>query len=314
MPVIAVINRKGGSGKSTIAAHLAAWLAHQGAAVMLGDVDRQQSTRAWLKRRDTALPSIMPWATDKQNVLKVPTGVTHVVLDTPGGIHGFELARVIMSADAIIMPVCSSVFDRESAAGCYAELMALPRVSSGRCKLGIVGMRIDARTRSGQVLREWSESLKVPFLGVLRETQLYVKCLENGQTLFDQPASAVSADLLQWEPILEWLNPITKLRSKPAQGASAELRAATTLPAAMPATQTSVPKPLQSVRSVQRISAPRAASLMPAQEAMVPGDRLSIIAAARPTPAAQQTEEDFALERHTRTRGSDAVPHFLLRH
>ena len=86
MPVIAVINRKGGSGKSTLATHLAAWLSQQGRAVMLGDVDRQQSTRAWLKRRDTALPAIVPWALDQKNVLKVPAGVTHVVLDTPGGI------------------------------------------------------------------------------------------------------------------------------------------------------------------------------------------------------------------------------------
>jgi chromosome partitioning protein len=304
MPVIAVINRKGGSGKSTVAAHLSAWLAHQGVAVMLGDVDRQQSTRTWLKRRNTALPSIMPWAIDKQNVLKVPTGVTHVVLDTPGGIHGFELARVIMSADAIIMPVCSSVFDRDSAAGCYADLMTLPRVSSGRCKIGIVGMRIDTRTRSGQVLREWSESLKVPFLGVLRETQLYVKCLENGQTLFDQPASAVSADLAQWEPILQWLAPITKLSKPEPKVNSANLLAE----------QAPASKALQSVRTVQRISAPCATSLMPAQETMVPGDRLSIIAAARPTPVVQQTEVDFAPERRSRTLGSEAVPHFLLRH
>jgi chromosome partitioning protein len=303
MPVIAVINRKGGSGKSTVAAHLAAWLAHQGATVMLGDVDRQQSTRTWLKRRNAALPSIMPWATDKQNVLKVPTGVTHVVLDTPGGMHGFELAKVIMSADAIIMPVCSSVFDRESAAGCYAELMVLPRVSSGRCKIGIVGMRIDPCTHSGQMLREWSESLKVPFLGVLRETELYVKCLENGQTLFDQPASAVSADLAQWEPILQWLAPITKLSKPEPKVNSADL----------PAVQAAASKALQSVRTVQRISAPRAASLMPAQETMVPGDRLSIIAAARPTPVVQQTEVGFAPERHSRPLDSEAVPHFLLR-
>ena len=55
MPVIAVVNRKGGSGKSTLAAHMAAWCALQGSSVMLGDVDRQQSARAWLKRRDPAL-------------------------------------------------------------------------------------------------------------------------------------------------------------------------------------------------------------------------------------------------------------------
>ncbi|HPW84397.1 MAG TPA: ParA family protein [Rhodoferax sp.] len=64
MPVIAVVNRKGGSGKSTLATHLAAWLAAQGMAVMLGDVDRQQSTRAWLRRRSPTLPAIVPWAMD----------------------------------------------------------------------------------------------------------------------------------------------------------------------------------------------------------------------------------------------------------
>ena len=120
MPVIAVVNRKGGSGKSTFAAHVAAWCARQGHSVMLGDVDRQQSSRGWLRRRPAALPPIAPWAMDQKNVLRVPTGITHVVLDTPGGIHGFELARVVMFADAIVMPVCASMFDRESAAACQA--------------------------------------------------------------------------------------------------------------------------------------------------------------------------------------------------
>jgi Mrp family chromosome partitioning ATPase len=68
MPVIAVINRKGGSGKSTLAIHLAAWLAQQGASVMLGDVARKQSTRAWLRRRDPALPAIMPGLLTKKHV------------------------------------------------------------------------------------------------------------------------------------------------------------------------------------------------------------------------------------------------------
>ena len=76
MPVIAVVNRKGGSGKSTLSAHLAARCAHQGHSVMLGDVDRQQSSRTWLKRRSPELPQIAPWAMDQKNVLRVPTGIT----------------------------------------------------------------------------------------------------------------------------------------------------------------------------------------------------------------------------------------------
>lgn len=211
MPVIAVINRKGGSGKSTMATHLAAWISHHGKAVMLGDVDRQQSTRIWLKRRDAALPSIVPWAQDQKNVLKVPAGVSHAVLDTPGGMHGFDLARVIMSTDAVLMPVCNSLFDRESAATCHAELMTLPRIASGRCKLAIVGMRLDARTKAAETLRAWAADIGVPFLGALRETQQYVKCLETGKTIFDLDGTTNAADLLQWQPVLNWLRPIVKI-------------------------------------------------------------------------------------------------------
>ena len=114
MPVIAVVNRKGGSGKSTFAAHVAAWCARQGHSVMLGDVDRQQSSRAWLRRRDPALPRIAPWAMDQKNMLRVPTGITHVVLDTPGGIHGFELARVVMFADAGWKYLTTPAFSHEA--------------------------------------------------------------------------------------------------------------------------------------------------------------------------------------------------------
>lgn len=218
MPVVAVVNRKGGSGKSTLATHLAAHCAHSGIPVMLGDVDKQQSTQAWLRLRATqavSTPSpIVGWTVDPRSVLRAPSGVTHVILDTPGGLRGFDLARVVMFADVILMPVCNSVFDRESAADCYAELLTLPRVASGRCQVAAVGMRLDARTKAGEVLKEWADKQKLPFIGVLRETQGYVRCVEQGLTLFDLPPAKVEADLLQWKPILSWLSPV--LRPAPA--------------------------------------------------------------------------------------------------
>ena len=183
MPVIAVVNRKGGSGKSTLATHLAGYYANAGVAVMLGDVDRQQSTQSWLRSRNLhSLPRSAPivgWAVDPKRVLRPPPGVRHVILDTPGGLRGFDLARVAAFADVILMPVCNSAFDRESAADCYAELMTLPRVASGRCKIAAVGMRLDARTRSAEVLEAWARGLKLPFVGVLREAQVYVRCVET---------------------------------------------------------------------------------------------------------------------------------------
>ena len=58
MPVIVVANPKGGVGKSTLATNVAGCLARQGHAVMLGDVDRQQSSRQWLALRPAQLPPI----------------------------------------------------------------------------------------------------------------------------------------------------------------------------------------------------------------------------------------------------------------
>lgn len=216
MPVIAVVNGKGGSGKSTVATHLAAWCAREGKAVMLGDVDRQQSTRIWLRRRSAELPTISSWASTQTNTLRVPNGVTHVILDTPGGMHGFDLARVVMFADAIIMPIGNSIFDREAAATCQAELLTLPRVASGRCRLASIGMRINSRPQSTQVIKDWAQTQKLPFLGILRENNMYVRCLEHGMTLFDLPPEQVKADLIQWQPILQWLQPV--LQPAPAPG------------------------------------------------------------------------------------------------
>lgn len=279
MPVIAVVNRKGGSGKSTFAAHVAAWCASQGHAVMLGDVDRQQSSRAWLRRRPAQLAAIAPWAMD-QNMLKVPAGISHVVLDTPGGLHGFELARIVMFADAIVMPVCPSMFDRESAAQCHAELSALPRVASGRCRIGAVGMRIDGRTNGAAVLRQWAEAIGVPFVGTLRETQLYARALERGLTMFDLPVSQAAADLAQWRAILDWLRPVL---SPPV----AANDAGTARPPAA------------------RIASSRPDNLLPAQESLVHGSRL---ATTLQRAAAQHRAPASALA-GARTQ----VPHFLKR-
>lgn len=303
MPVIAVVNRKGGSGKSTLAAHLAAWCAHQGSSVMLGDVDRQQSTRSWLRKRHESLPAIAPWTVD-QNVLRVPTGITHVVLDTPGGLHGFDLARMVMFADVILMPVCGSAFDRESAADCHAELMALPRVANGKCKVACIGMRIDTRTRAPQVLQDWAAGLGMPFLGVLRESQTYVQCLERGMTLFDLPAERVPTDLRQWKSILDWLQPL--LAVTPAATAAAPGHHAPA-PAARPLTPQPAPVPsrLLAAKATQPAAASRAPAAPVATPAVVQPAPASAVAqptaahglAARPLPTVTRLNNPRVLDR-----------------
>ena len=295
MPVIAVVNRKGGSGKSTLATHIAAWCAHQGLAVMLGDADRQQSTRTWLRLRHPSEPAIAAWAVDQKNVLRVPSGITHVVLDTPGGLHGFELAKIVMFADAVLMPVCNSVFDRESAAACFAELQNLPRVLSGRCRVATVGMRVDSRTHAAQTLKEWSEKLPLPHLGALRETQWYVRAIERGLTVFDLPASQGATDVAQWQPILDWLAPV--LRPPLAANDASAHTAQTTQ------------------RTASSLDYTRPAALMPQQESLVHGGRMAAASAravaVRYTPVAPVLAKKEAAQRSRSFSDKPVIPEFL---
>lgn len=224
MAVIAVVNRKGGSGKSTLATHLAVHCARGGRPVLLADADGQRCAQAWLRRRSVRLPAADPIhaaAVEPNQILRPPPGTAHVVIDTPGGLRGFELARVVMYADAILIPVANSAFDRESAAACFAELQTLPRVATGRCRVAAVGMRVDARTRAAATLTLWAAQVQLPFVGILRDTQLYVRCVDEGLTLFDLPPGQVQTDLAQWQPILRWLAPVLERGvAPPAMGAA----------------------------------------------------------------------------------------------
>jgi chromosome partitioning protein len=221
MSVIAVVNRKGGSGKSTLATHIAAYCALRGAAVAIADIDRQQSTRAWLRQRKAHLAGeamrITAWNVDPRTFVRPPVGIDHVVIDTPGGLTGLDLARVVMYADALVVPIGASIFDRESAAACLAELRTLPRVSSGKCRIGVIGMRLDAQSDSADALLAWSHEHKVQILAVLPQSPAYVRCIDKGQTLFDLPLEEIEGDLAHWKPLLQWLRPLVRPAANSAE-------------------------------------------------------------------------------------------------
>ena len=205
MPTVALVSRKGGCGKSTLATHIAAYFAREGVPITLGDLDHQQSMRVWLKRRPSAAPAITGWVGDTNGHVRPPSDGSHLVLDTPGGLHGLGLAKVAMVADAILIPVSGSVFDREAASDCWAELRLHPRVVSGRCQVAAVGMRLDRRTQAEEVAQDWAASINLPWLCSLRGSQIYVRAVDNGLSIFDMPASVTAVDREQWEPLLRWL-------------------------------------------------------------------------------------------------------------
>ena len=205
MPTIAIIGRKGGSGKSTLASNLAAYFALHNMPITLGDLDNQQSMRVWLTRRPSAAPAIGSWVADAATLTRPPAGAQNLVLDTPGGLTGLALAKTVMLSDAILIPICGSVFDRESASDCWAELRQHPRVKSKRCIVAAVGMRLDARTHAEMITRDWAASVQLDYITSLRTTQLYVRAVENGLSIFDMPLAVSEADREQWRPIIRWI-------------------------------------------------------------------------------------------------------------
>jgi len=204
MPIVVVANPKGGVGKSTLSTNVAGYFASQGHAVMLGDADRQQSSRLWLQLRPPAARPIATWAVSHDLIARPPRDTSHVVLDTPAGLHGWRFKDVMRMADKVLVPLQPSIFD------IYATRDFLDEVAEFRdadkLKIGIVGMRVDNRTIAAEKLQEFVGSLGLPVLGFLRDTQNYIHLAARGLTLFDVAPGRVDKDLQQWRAICDWLD------------------------------------------------------------------------------------------------------------
>ena len=203
MPVVVVANPKGGVGKSTLATQVAGYFASRGHAVMLGDADKQQSSRTWLGLRPAAARRIDTWDIGPDFVARPPKGTTHVVIDTPAGLHGWRLGDVMKMADRVLVPLQPSIFD------IYATREFLDRLlqhkQRSQLRIGLVGMRVDARTIAADQLHAFTDTLEVPVLAFLRDTQIYVQVAARGLTIFDVAPARVEKDVAQWAPICDWL-------------------------------------------------------------------------------------------------------------
>ena len=204
MPVVVVANPKGGVGKTTVATNIAGYFASQGHQVMLGDADRQQSSLLWLHLRPPEARPIASWEVGHEKVAKPPRGTTHVVLDTPAGLHGRWMKETLGVADKVVVPLAPSIFDIYATRAFLDELAQHRRTE--RLQVGIVGMRVDQRTIASEKLQEFVAGLGLPVLGFLRPTQNYVYLAARGLTLFDLAPSKVERDLEQWQGICRWLD------------------------------------------------------------------------------------------------------------
>jgi len=205
MPVVAVLNPKGGVGKTTLATNLAGYFAASGARTMLGDIDRQESAKYWLRLRPKGLPQIETWEINGV-VARPPKGVTHVVLDTPAQISEAKVADIVRVADKILVPVAPSLFDVVATEDFLKSLRsAYPNASEFRKRVRVVGMRVDPRTKAADELARCLSHMQIDVAGYLRNTHNYVHLAAHGMTVFDVPSRRVEADRETWTPLLGWV-------------------------------------------------------------------------------------------------------------
>lgn len=203
MRTILVANPKGGSGKTTLSVNIAGYLANRGEHVALLDLDRQQSATHWLALRHDYLPPIRILGSKKEDSQRNDW----LVIDSPAALHGKNLAHALKLASKIIVPVAPSLFDLQASRDFLKTLAEEKKVRSSKCHIGVVGMRMEMRTKAAWALESFLATLDLPILAYLRETQVYVNAAFEGKSLFDLPPYLAERELEQWKFLQDWLEP-----------------------------------------------------------------------------------------------------------
>ncbi|MDD2915471.1 MAG: ParA family protein [Gallionella sp.] len=199
MKTVLIANPKGGSGKSTLSVNIAGYLANCGQQVAMLDLDRQQSSALWLATRPDDLPQIRTLDS------KHDRPYDWLVIDSPAGLHGKNLDHAIKLANKIIVPIAPSMFDLHASRDFLQALAGEKAVRKNKCEIGIVGMRMEMRTKAAWALEHFLSTLDLPILAYLRETQVYVNAAFEGKSLFDLPAHLAARDIEQWAFLQDWL-------------------------------------------------------------------------------------------------------------
>lgn len=231
---IVILNPKGGCGKSTLATNLAASYALRGPTPALMDYDPQGSTMGWLQRRPDDLPAIHGIAAYKKSMqatrswqLRVPNETVNLFVDSPASIDHNDLRELTRDSTSILVPVLPSTMDIHAASRCIADLLLVAKIDRRDRKLAVVANRTRKNTKSFAKLMRFLDSLGIPIIAVLRDSQNFVHSAEQGMGLCEMQPSRVKQDVEQIEKIVSWLDAWPERRRDPTSVTSINQKSAT---------------------------------------------------------------------------------------
>lgn len=186
MKVIAVLNQKGGSGKTTIATHIARALQRKGFSVLLVDSDPQGSARDWAAvKEDNPLTVIGIDRPTIERDLKSIVAKDFVVID--GAPQAADLAiSAIKAANFILIPVQPSPYDIWATSDLVDLVKQRIELTDGALKAAFVVSRAIKGTKIGIEISEALLGYDLPVLETkITQRVIYPTTAANGITVLD---------------------------------------------------------------------------------------------------------------------------------
>jgi chromosome partitioning protein len=196
--ITAVINQKGGSGKTTIALNLAAAMAREGKKVLLIDADPQQTAQDWAAVRSTAPPFQVIGMSKPilhRDLPKLSADYDEIVID--GAPRNYEVARsAIASADLVLIPVQPSGADFWASRETVDLCKEAHSFKEAQKAVFVVSRKV-GRTVLGRNINEALAGFKVPILiAGTSQRVAYAEAMTGGTTVIEMnPYSDASMEI-----------------------------------------------------------------------------------------------------------------------
>ena len=159
MPVVAIVNQKGGTGKTTLATNLAWVLAEKGDVLLL-DADPQASSQNWGANDDPAPMTLTVKGAAAGDMLRLIRSMASdydwVIIDGPPGMTK-TTADAVRVADVVLIPAKPSPLDVWAAADIVTAVLARQKAAKGVPKAAFVITMTQPRTPPRQKHRRCAE-------------------------------------------------------------------------------------------------------------------------------------------------------------